>query len=333
MGSKTVEAAAKNCPHLTVVNLNYTAVPPVSLAPLIKRCKDLEVLKLAGIPNWNDNAVAKLWEKLEDGKELGERKLLKLRTLKLRQNALTDATISTFLSMCPNLKRLDLSFTAVHHLSSLLQGTSLEKLSITSTKVSMGDLITAGSRLPQLKTLNVGALGGAQGTRSANTTEMTLTDQGLFDLTDVLVNCPDLERVNLVGNAKLGLTGRRNAALSYFIRQAGRRCKYLNLANITSLSSSDLTGLMPEDGQDPSPLTTLILNNTGVGDEAAPYISSCPSLRTLALAGTKFTNAGLFPIIDACPMLEELDLTSCRGVRVADRRRFFEVWEEEWKNR
>ena len=38
-----------------------------------------------------------------------------------------------------------------------------------------------------------------------------------------------------------------------------------------------------------------------------------------------YTGAGLFPIIDACERLEKLDLTSCRGVRVGDRRRFFEV--------
>lgn len=34
---------------------------------------------------------------------------------------------------------------------------------------------------------------------------------------------------------------------------------------------------------------------------------------------------GLFTIIDACPRLATLDLTRCRGVAVADRRRFFEV--------
>jgi hypothetical protein len=34
---------------------------------------------------------------------------------------------------------------------------------------------------------------------------------------------------------------------------------------------------------------------------------------------------GLFAIIDACPNLATLDLTRCRGVAVADRRRFFEV--------
>lgn len=35
---------------------------------------------------------------------------------------------------------------------------------------------------------------------------------------------------------------------------------------------------------------------------------------------------GLFHILDGCPYLEKLDLTSCRGVKVGERRRFFEVW-------
>ncbi len=30
-------------------------------------------------------------------------------------------------------------------------------------------------------------------------------------------------------------------------------------------------------------------------------------------------------IVDACPLLDTLDLTSCRGIPLADRRRFFEV--------
>lgn len=34
---------------------------------------------------------------------------------------------------------------------------------------------------------------------------------------------------------------------------------------------------------------------------------------------------GLIPIIDGCPKLAKLNLTGCRGVKIADRRRFFEV--------
>lgn len=39
----------------------------------------------------------------------------------------------------------------------------------------------------------------------------------------------------------------------------------------------------------------------------------------------KYPEDGLFPIIDSCPRLAKLNLTGCRGVRIADRRRFFEV--------
>ena len=38
-----------------------------------------------------------------------------------------------------------------------------------------------------------------------------------------------------------------------------------------------------------------------------------------------FSEEGLLPIISACPNLSKLNLTGCRGVRIADRRRFFEV--------
>ena len=52
VGPKTIAAAAKSCPLLTVVNLSYTSVTPASLVLLVVACPYLEVLKLAGIPNW-----------------------------------------------------------------------------------------------------------------------------------------------------------------------------------------------------------------------------------------------------------------------------------------
>lgn len=50
-GPKTAEAAGSSCPKLTVVNFSYTAMTPISLSPILQNCKDLEVLKLAGIQN------------------------------------------------------------------------------------------------------------------------------------------------------------------------------------------------------------------------------------------------------------------------------------------
>ncbi|KAI8995566.1 hypothetical protein BD414DRAFT_479902 [Trametes punicea] len=334
VGHHTMEAVAKNCPHLEVVNLNYTSVPPASLAPLLLNCKQLEVLKVAGIPNWTDATYTKLWTALgatNDGFQLN------LRSLKLRQVALSDAVVNPTLAICQDLKRLDLSFTLVKR-PVLPTAYSLEKLVLTSTKISSHDLLTMIAPLSRLKVLAIGAMGGSQGSSAAisNTTAMTLTDDALHSLTEILEKCPELERVNLVGNTKLGFTGRRgpDAALASFVRKVGRRCKYLNLAGITSLRSSDLEGLAhPDDlNEGPPQVVQLNLNNTSVDDTAAPYISACAHLQILELAGTKFTSAGLFPIIDACERLVKLDLTSCRGVKVSDRRRFFEVWEEEWKN-
>ncbi|KAI0335341.1 RNI-like protein [Cubamyces sp. BRFM 1775] len=327
VGQETVKAAAEHCQRLEIVNLNYTAVTPLSLAPLLLICKQLATLKVAGIPNW-------LWSALpiSDGFQLSS-----LRSLKLRQAALSDAVLNPTLAICPNLERLDLSFTLVKR-PVLPLGHSLEKIVLTSTKISSSDLLAMMSPLTRLKVLAIGAMGGGQGSSAAisNTSAMTLTDETLRSLTDILGSCPDIERVNLVGNTKLGFTGRRgpDAALAYFVRKVGRRCKHLNLAGITSLRSSDLEGLAHPDGLDDGPpqLDHLNLNNTSVDDTAAPYISACTQLQTLELASTKFSSAGLFPIIDACERLVKLDLTSCRGVRVGDRRRFFEVWEEEWRH-
>jgi len=98
---------------------------------------------------------------------------------------------------------------------------------------------------------------------------------------------------------------------------------------LSFLKSSDLEPLFPSES-DPStsPLQVLLLNNTGIGDDAAPFIGSCDGLDTLGVASTKFTTGGIFAIIQSCKMLQNLDVTSCRQIPILDRRRIFEVWEE-----
>ncbi|CAL1695972.1 unnamed protein product [Somion occarium] len=335
VGPKTTAAVATGCPHLNKLNLNYTSVTPVSLAPILKGCGELEVLKVGGIPNWTDATVSKLWTAL-DLDETSEFVLPNIKSLNIRQMPLSDPVVNQLLAVCPNVERLDVSFTYVRHPPLLLNNKSLQKLSITSTRISPAHLLTITSDLPNLKSLSVGALGGGQGSSAAisNTSAMTLTDQTLRDLTDRLEECHQLEHVSLVGNTKLGSLGRKDSAIADFIRRVGRRCTRLNMAGIPSLRSSDLEGLPPDlAGEDSPRLKTLILNNTSIDDTAAPYLSSCTCLETLELAGTKVTSTGLFVIIDACPRLSQLNLTSCRGIGVVDRRRFFEVWEKEWKNR
>ncbi|TFY56405.1 hypothetical protein EVG20_g8934 [Dentipellis fragilis] len=321
--TKTIEAVSKRCRNLAVLNLNYTSTPPVALAPLLISHKDsLET----------DAAVAKLLAALPLDDDYS---LPALRTLKLRETSITDTTLNVLLPKCPNIEHLDLSFTGVRHpvfLTGTLQP-SLEKLSLTSTAVSSNDLLAIVRNLPKLSILAIGALGGGQGKASAigNTSAMSLTDDTLRDLTEVLAGLDGLESVNLVGNTKLGLGSRREHALSEFIRRVGYRLKRLNLAGITSLRSSDLEGLSIESnvGGEAPRLEELNLNNTKVDDDSAEYISQCASLVSLEVAGSKMTSEGLHIIVDACTRLRKLDVTSCRGVPVVERRRFFEAHESE----
>jgi hypothetical protein len=133
--------------------------------------------------------------------------------------------------MTPNLTRLDLSFTGVRHLPKLGPDFSvppLEKLSLTSTMMSMNDVLLIVEHLPCLRILSLGALGGSQGTSASisNSSAMTMNETMLRELTSVLdENCKGLENISLVGNTKLGMGVRKNSAIQDFIARVGRRCK------------------------------------------------------------------------------------------------------------
>ncbi|KAJ7919157.1 hypothetical protein B0H13DRAFT_2432786 [Mycena leptocephala] len=141
---------------------------------------------------------------------------------------------------------------------------------------------------------------------------MTLTDPALLKVVPLLQACDRLESLSLVGNIKLG------AALAPFVAAVGRKCKH-----------APRRPLPHRAGRPASALETLILNHTGIDDAAAPFLAACPELVWLEVAETKMTSDGLFLVLDGCPRLATLGLRSCRGVRVGDRRRFFEAWEED----
>jgi hypothetical protein len=117
----------------------------------------------------------------------------------------------------------------------MLTGARIEKLSLTSTAVSSVDIVALISSLPHLKSLALGALGGGQGSSVSigNTSAMTMTDQTLESLTDVMKDFGQLETISLVGNTKLGVTSRGGSALEYFIRWVGRKCKVRRTTYVT----------------------------------------------------------------------------------------------------
>ncbi|KAJ4001289.1 hypothetical protein F5050DRAFT_1561035 [Lentinula boryana] len=314
VGSKTITAIVKSCPRIRSLNLSETSVSPAAMAELlVAHGNQLEVLKIAGLERWTDATfMAQLHSQVKDQ----EVSMPKLQTLKLRGLQLSDSSIDFLVSLSPNLRRLDISFTAtkrpilftsrkdIFGACAHLSAPRLEKLSLTSTPVAVSDLLQTISPLSNLRTLSLGALGatGSMGVASAT----TLNDVTLPKLTSALQSFSNLRSVNLVSNTRLSKT-----ALFDFIQRVAMR-------------SEALAALLPLDGTHPA-LETLILNNTSVGDDSGAYIACCCNLVRLEVEGTKFTSDGLFFIIDACPKLQTLNLTSCRGVKIADRRRFFEV--------
>ncbi|KIP12014.1 hypothetical protein PHLGIDRAFT_98774 [Phlebiopsis gigantea 11061_1 CR5-6] len=293
VAAQTVHAAAACCSHLNVLNVNHTAVPPVALAPILQKCPDLTVLKVAGIPSWTDANATKLLIALglKDDPAL---RFPNLRTLKLKLTPVGDQVLNTILEICPGIRRLDVSFTNIQRPASLIQTTSLEKLSLTSTAMSSADMLKTVTGMTGLRSLALGALGrkGGSSIAVANTSVMTMTDETLRKLTKALTGCERLASVNLAGNTKLGSVS--GSALTSFVGQIGRNCEALNLSGIPGLRSAHLEGLLGETAEESvSPLRELALNNTGIDDAAAPFISTCKSLQTLEVGSTKLTRKPL----------------------------------------
>ncbi|KAF9654328.1 RNI-like protein [Thelephora ganbajun] len=320
VGILTVEEIKSHCLNLLSLDLSHTSVTPVSLAGVLQNCRKLETLKVAGIKNWTDATFEKLTAVLAGVP------LPNIRKLKFSQLQLFDGSIAPFLDLCRNLRSLDVSFTFIKnpHKYLVLEenvGANLEKLDMSCTPLTSSSLLAMVKHLSGLRKVVLGAMGSTGST--AGWTSATMTNETLDKLTTTFMGFQRLETVSLVGNVKLGFSSTRS--FRNFIAEVGRRCKKLNMSSLSHLKSSDLEPLFPSEF-DPStsPLQVLILNNTGIGDDAAPFIGSCEELETLGVASTKFTTSGIFAIIELCKKLQNLDVTSCRQIPILDRRRMFE---------
>lgn len=171
-----------------------------------------------------------------------------LRTLKLRQTLLSDASINTLIPLVPNIKRVDVSFTDIRRplLVPLHGFSNIEKLSVTSTSVSPDDLLSVLSDASQLRTLNIGALGGSYSKRSAfgrGMSTMTFTDKHLRSLTAILSQNTVIENISLVANTKVA---RDEEIIAEFILLVGRRLKVRGSNSNTTGTGSLLTLYMLE---------------------------------------------------------------------------------------
>ena len=171
---------------------------------------------------------------------------------------LSDASINVLISWVPNVRRVDVSFTDIRRpLSVPLHGfANLEKLSVTSTSVSPDDLLFILPSASQLRTLNIGALGGSHGKRSAydkSVSAMTFTDNHLNSLTAVLSQNTVIENISLVANTKLA---RDEEIIAEFVLLVGRRLKVRE--GNTDERLPDMDVYMPEIEPDWTVLSSVV---------------------------------------------------------------------------
>ncbi|ORY78840.1 hypothetical protein BCR35DRAFT_304833 [Leucosporidium creatinivorum] len=326
--------------RLKVANLSLTAVTVKGLVSLFARCSALEVLKLANVNGLNEKAVMKL---VDDSTRAatGWRHipLSNLRTLKLRATDVTEAALGRLLALCAlSITRLDISYSGVKSLDIVSHALHtapdwrLEKLvasGLPLTPATLKGFFEPLSTRPEeqrsrFHTLKLGSI------PSTSTKAPGLTDTVLGGILPYLEMLGGLENVSFFQNWDLG---KRAEPMSRFMEVIGRRCKNLDLT--ISLQDYHLEGLFPplaEDGEagntsiDPPRLQTLILDSSKITDAAAGPISECHDLRALHVAETKISTRFLATIMASCPLLSNVNLTSCRGVPVTQRRNFFDAW-------
>ncbi|KAG0207586.1 hypothetical protein BGX33_006782 [Mortierella sp. NVP41] len=145
-----------------------------------------------------------------------------------------------------------------------------------------------------------------------------------------------LQTLSLFGNSELGSTARDRGALRTLLGTLAPYLKRLELG-YTGYNHEVLIDLSESRARRPDHeeesegeggqnlgindvLEELGLDATRIGAKGAVVLSRFRGLRRLSLANTQISKDAVEIIVEACPALNSLDLTSCRGVPVVQRR-------------
>ncbi|KAF9150424.1 hypothetical protein BG015_007773 [Linnemannia schmuckeri] len=145
-----------------------------------------------------------------------------------------------------------------------------------------------------------------------------------------------LRTLSLFGNHELGQTARDRDALRWHLHTLAPYLKRLELG-YTGYDHQVLLGLIDPPHRRRSTADEMILqvqeldefndileelgmDATRINDEGAVVLSKLRGLSRLSMANTQITKGAVEVIVAGCPRLSSLDLTSCRGVPVMQRR-------------
>ncbi|KAF8932482.1 hypothetical protein BGZ58_007030 [Dissophora ornata] len=156
----------------------------------------------------------------------------------------------------------------------------------------------------------------------------------------LLVPMPDIQpefrlhTLSLFGNPQIGQSKQPYHNLHLLFKRLSPYLRRLELG-YTQCRSATLAGLLiPHDSPefvewsfedqvvlaDNNVLEELGLDETPMDDESASVLSRFRRLNRLSLANTRMDQEAVERVVEACPALTSLDLTSCRGVPLLHRR-------------
>jgi len=155
----------------------------------------------------------------------------------------------------------------------------------------------------------------------------------LFSRPPSLPSVFHIHTLSLFGNSQIGTSKHLDYGLHLLFQRLAPFLKRLELG-YTRCHAQFLDALLPRPqldddrssviavdlGTENWVLEELGLDETPIDDDAADILSRMPSLRRLSLANTRIGMEGAKKVIESCPNLTSLELTSCRGIPLMHRR-------------
>jgi len=304
------EKVVQSLTELSYLNVSYTQVTGKALSMLYSNCPKLSNLKLAGCKITEGTNIQQLFPHQSDV----------LTNLKIRHCAWTPAEMEYILKQFPNLQTLDcssptgsnpLSFRPFINIDHPSQVRKFNFSNCPGLEYKPREVRKFFELYTKLEHLYL--------------TAALLHEQTRF--LQLLIPKPTLQQLKTAF-----LPGLRFAELhlSTFFDHA-TNLEHLDVSKTHTTFTTEILSYMHEGELCVSHLRILSLEDNPVSDESASLICCFPTLRSLFLRGASISRNGLRDIVYGCPWLEKLDLASCRGIDVRERRSLLRTLREEFR--